>query len=116
MCHGVSCRIRTRPSGIPRLPCLMSGVCRARSGIGLAPIAAVSKDRSSAAGTRVLVERTIDEAMDDLAERERVRASREAVPVRSTRDRLARIGLALALPALVVAVVWNVSSVSAVAA
>ena len=67
-------------------------------------------------GQSRLLEETIGEAMDDLAQRNEARARRESIRVRSTRERVARIALTVALPALVAALVWNVSSVSLVAA
>ena len=76
----------------------------------------MSIDRSSSARSRLLVEQAIEDAMEDLAQRNEARARRESVHIVSTRDRWVRIGLVLALPVLVMVTVWNVTGAPAIAA
>lgn len=75
----------------------------------------MSTDHESSGKSRLLVEQAIDDAMEDLAQRNEARARRRSGRVRSRRERLARISFAFAVPALIVALVWNVTSVSVVA-
>jgi hypothetical protein len=70
----------------------------------------MSTEHSSPARPRLLVEQAIDDAMEDLAQRNEVRLQRDAVAVLSTRERWARIGLVIASPVLAGLVIWNVTS------
>ena len=76
----------------------------------------MSIEHSPSAKSRGLVEQAIDEAMEDLAQRNQARAQRDAARDRSPRNRVIGIGLAIALPLLVAVVVWNVTGLPAIAA
>lgn len=62
------------------------------------------------AKSRLLVEQAIDEAMEDLAQRNEARARRDAEQVATSPDRYARIGLTITIPVLVAVLVWNLTS------
>jgi hypothetical protein len=75
----------------------------------------MSIERSSAARSR-LVQQAIDEATENLAQRNEARARREAVHTGWTRNRWMRIGLFVAVPVLVAVLLWNVTGTPAAAA
>jgi hypothetical protein len=62
----------------------------------------MSSEHTSPNNSRDLAEQAIDDAMVDLAQRNEMRAKREAAVSRPRRDRVALIGLLIAVPALVV--------------
>jgi len=76
----------------------------------------MSIDHSSSVKSRRLAEQAIGDAMDDLAQRNDARVRRESEQVISTRDRVVRIGLVVALPVLVMVTAWNVTGAAAIAA
>jgi hypothetical protein len=62
----------------------------------------MSSEHPSPNSARELAEQAIDDAMEDLAQRNELRAKREAALGEPRRDRLARIGLVIAVPILLV--------------
>jgi hypothetical protein len=69
----------------------------------LLALAQMSSEHPSPNNARELAEQAIDDAMEDLAQRNEIRAKREAALLaQPRRDRLARIGLLIALPVLLV--------------
>jgi hypothetical protein len=71
----------------------------------------MSNEHSPAARSRLLAEQAIGEAMGDLAQRNEARARCEGVRLLSIRERLARIGLAIALPIFMALLMRDMSSV-----